>query len=216
MQRKIKLYFCLVKICPNCHCLSAKARIIPISNSSNKTDFFILWEKVKWLLRLQMQPSKKSNFKQTSCPAALLHWGAYSTNACHMEDVGTCCSSYCYINHCCIALPQGGREIPSITWSNFAVWATDLWCCFDVKRSGGFVYWTTRSNVTLSIVLFFEHILWRCPQGPNDMIYVKLVVREKSCLWGCKQKWIHVYIHVTKTNEALPNVAVISGHELIS
>lgn len=32
-----------------------------------------------------------------------------------MEDVGTWCSSYRSINHCCITLPQGGREISSIT-----------------------------------------------------------------------------------------------------
>lgn len=58
---------------------------------------------------------------------------ASDINACQMEDVGICCSSYCYIHHYCIALPQGGREIQSITQSKYTVWAIDLWRCFDVS-----------------------------------------------------------------------------------
>lgn len=117
--------------------------------------------------------------------AALPHYGwssLYNTYACHMEDVGTCCSSCCYINHCCVALPQGGREIPSITWSDYACLSNRFVVLFWCRAQR----WdSTRSDVTLSIVLFFEHILCvRCPWRANNMIYAKLPVR-KTCIYGC-------------------------------
>lgn len=160
--------------------------------------------------------------------AALLHyspsWGlivckAYNTNACQMEDVGTCCSSYCSINHCCITLLQGVKEIPSITCSNYTVWATDLWCCFDVAHSGGI-------HVRMLNNLKWCHIMYRscslsiyCGDvlgGQATKNNPKLVVREIctfgclcrcSCVlvWGCKEKWMYstclsMYIRLTKPN----------------
>jgi len=147
------------------HYLTSEARIISIINYDPSNNLYFSFCEKNWNYFSGYRRSHVRNHTSNKLAALLCYCLRIWRNECVSD--GRCWNLLQWlllINHHYIAIPQGGREIPSIAGSNYAFWAP-LQIFGAVLLLGavvGFmsVCWTAWGDVTPSILLFSEHIFF--------------------------------------------------------